>query len=237
MACKKSFGSFWTSESHNLSHLFPFSLYYSSSHLQIMKAIMLLLRQTPFYDYEFLVRLGTKYSLHLCMQKRPHKIWANAFNKLSQDNAWKVPQTKILCTAKSGSAATKYAKKSGEIGVLLDIMSLSAVFFDVFTYKSNSSSIFNLVISSLHEIQWILCHTNCNFSKIGNGENCKSPFSFFMTMGLLLQYYLNYVFSHAFTSSTSVVTSYYTTMCNAVFFTQKQFLRLFCMAQFLLFLT
>ena len=101
MACKKSFGSFWTSESHNLSHLFPFSLYYSSSHLQIMKAIMLLLRQTPFYDYEFLVRLGTKYSLHLCMQKRPHKIWANAFNKLSQDNAWKVPQTKILCT-KSG---------------------------------------------------------------------------------------------------------------------------------------
>ena len=137
MACKKSFGSFWTSESHNLSHLFPFSLYYSSSHLQIMKAIMLLLRQTPFYDYEFLVRLGTKYSLHLCMQKRPHKIWANAFNKLSQDNAWKVPQTKILCTAKSGSAATKYAKKSGEIGVLLDIMSLSAVFFDVFTNKSN----------------------------------------------------------------------------------------------------
>ena len=134
---KRALVAFETSESHNLSHLFPFSLYYSSSHLQIMKAIMLLLWQTPFYDYEFLVRLGTKYSLHLCMQKRPHKIWANAFNKLSQDNAWKVPQTKILCTAKSGSAATKYAKKSGEIGVLLDIMSLSAVFFDVFTNKSN----------------------------------------------------------------------------------------------------
>ena len=120
--------------SHTICHtffLFPILPSFSrSSHLQIMKAIMLLLRQTPFYDYEFLVRLGTKYSLHLCMQKRPHKIWANAFNKLSQDNAWKVPQTKILCTAKSGSAATKYAKKSGEIGVLLDIMSLSAVFFN-----------------------------------------------------------------------------------------------------------
>ena len=45
--------------SHTICHtffLFPILPSFSrSSHLQIMKAIMLLLRQTPFYDYEFLV--------------------------------------------------------------------------------------------------------------------------------------------------------------------------------------
>ena len=126
--------------SHTICHtffLFPILPSFSrSSHLQIMKAIMLLLRQTPFYDYEFLVvaGAGTKYSLHLCMQTvRPHKIWANAFNKLSQDNAWKVPRKPKYCALSlvfCWKAATKYAKKSGEIGVLLDIMSLSAVFFN-----------------------------------------------------------------------------------------------------------
>ena len=117
----------------------PFSFspsYTLSSHLQIMKAIIL---PNPF------LWLGEASTVCIFACK-PHKIWANAFNKLSQDNAWKVVysttrlQTKILCAlprTKVYWKATKYAEKSGEIGVLLDIMSLSAVFFDVFTNKSN----------------------------------------------------------------------------------------------------
>ena len=62
----------------------------------------------------------------------------------------------------------------------------------------------------------------------------QESFFFFMTMGLLQQYYLNYVFSHAFTAMTTTEVEVLlptTTMCNAVFFTQKQFLRLFCNAK------
>ena len=144
MACKKSFGTspaafFWTSESHNLSHLFPFP--YTTKLLSQFtptnyESHNVTTTANPFLWLWVLGGggAGTKYSLHLCMQTvRPHKIWANAFNKLSQDNTWKVPRKPKYCALSlvfCWKAATKYAKKSGEIGVLLDIMSLSAVFFN-----------------------------------------------------------------------------------------------------------